>query len=331
MFRKTLLSLYTLLGLANLPVAQAQSPNTNWPQRPITIIVAAQAGGLGDTIGRTLADGLSTHLGQTVIVENRSGASGTIGLQATLRAPGDGYTYVIGYPSMMINSQLTIKNLPFNIKRAFQAVAGIAITELVMSVNASVPAKEPQELIAWLKNQSGHLSYGSYGEGSYAHVAGYHLGALYGFDAVHVPYKGEQPMLLAIASNDVVYGIGTLTAGKTMQDTGKTRMIGFLTPTRSRYYPDLPTFKESGITDPAFQFLGAWYGLFARSDVPAPVVEKMQQAVIAVLNSPTMQQRLTTLSLVPWGATAAELDATWSAEMPLHHNLLRLAGVEIYE
>jgi len=325
MRQKTLSLLVSFLTLCGVAMAQQ-----NWPERPIVIIAPNAPGGLSDTLARALADGLSTQLGQSVVVENRSGASGTIGLQATLRTPADGYTYVIGNPSAVISSQFTFKDLPFNMQRDFQAVAGVAFAELVMSVSAAVPARNPQELIAWFKGQTGNFAYGSYGEGTYAHAATYRLATLHGFNAVHVPYKGEQPMLMALASNDIVYGIGTLSSGKTMQDTGKTRMIGMLSAKRSALYPDLPTFKEVGVDDPAFQLLG-WYGLFTHKSVPQAIVKRMETAVRAVLNTPTMQQRLKTVSVSPWDATAKELQTTWYGEIPLYYNLLRAAGVQLYE
>jgi len=327
MVRKATLFLAGVATLTNVLIAQAQQ---NWPQRPITLIVPSSPGGMVDTLGRTLADGLSTYLGQTVVVENRSGATGTIGLQAALRAPDDGYTYVIAYPSIVINTQFTFKDLPFNAKRDFQAVSGIAYSELVMSVNAAVPATNPRELVEWMKQQPGNMAYGSYGLGTGGHIAGNYLGALYGINAVHVPYKGEQPMLMAMASSDIVYGIGTFAPAKTVQDSGKIRIIGVLAAERSRFYPDLPTFKELGMDDPALQ-LGGWFGLFTRKSVPAPIVKKMEEAVHATLRTPLMQERLSTLSVAPWGVSSRDFEERWFKEIPVYHNLLRLAGVEIYE
>jgi len=284
-------------------------------------------------VTRAVADGLSTHLGQAVVVENRGGASGTIALQGVIRAPDDGYTFLMSYPSIVINTPVTFKGFPYNLEQELQGVAGVSFVELVMNVNASVPVTNPREFIDWVKKQavSGQLSYGSYGEGSYAHIAAHYMSSLYGLNAVHIPYKGEQPMLLAIASNDIPYGIGSFAPSKTMQDTGKTRMIGVLKPERTPFLPDLPTFKEMGIDDPAFQFNGAWYGLFARKSVPESVIKKMEAAVLAVLKTAQMQQRLNTIMVPAWGVGAKEFEATWHAETSIYRNLLRMAGVQMYE
>jgi len=329
MTQKPMLSLLACAAIIGAPAAHAQSAVENWPQRAITWFVPAPPGGAADTLSRAVAEGLSAHLGQPVVVENRSGGTGTLSWQATLRAPADGYTYALGYPSVLINSQFMIKDLPFNTQRDLQSVAGIAFTELVMNVNASVPANTPQELIAWLKKQTGNLAHGSYGEGSYSHIVGSHFNRLHGINAVHVPYKGEQPMMLGMAGNEYPYGITTLSVGKNFQDTGKTRMIGVFTPNRSPLRPELPTFKESGITDPAFQ-MSAWFGLFSRKDVPEAITKKMEAAVLHVLNTPAVRERLTTLSMPTWAATGKELEATWFSEIPIYEKLLRQAGVQMH-
>jgi len=329
MIRQSMFALLAGAAIISAPAVQGQSAVENWPQRAITLFVPAPPGGAADTLSRAVAEGLSAHLGQAVVVENRSGGTGTLSWQATLRAPADGYTYALGYPSVLINSQFMIKDLPFNTQRDLQSVVGIAFTELVMNVNASVPAKNPQELIDWLKKQTGNLAHGSYGEGSYSHIVGSHLNRLHGINAVHVPYKGEQPMMLGMAGNEYPYGITTLSVGKNFQDTGKTRMIGIFTPNRSPLRPELPTFKESGMTDPALQ-MTAWFGLFSRKDVPQAITQKMEAAVLRVLNTPVVRERLTTLSMPAWGATGKELEATWFSEISIYEKLLRQAGVQMH-
>jgi len=331
MLRNFMLLLGLALTLVAAPVSHAQRAVENWPERPITLIVPAPPGGSTDTLIRALADGLSAQLGQTVVVESRSGATGTIALQALARAPDDGYTFVTVYPSMLISTQFTFKDLPFNAKRDFRTVAGVAFAELVMSVNAAVPVNNPQEFIAWLKAQpKGRLTYGSYGETTYGHMAGHYLSTMYDLDAVHIPYKGEQPMLLAMASNDISYGITSASPAQTMRDTGKTRIIGVLSD-RAVLNPGVSTFMAAGITDPVFQLL-PWYGLLARKSVPDAIVNKMEAAVLAVLDTPKMQERLAAITFLPWkGATAKAFEETWFREIPLYYNLLRMTGAEIYE
>jgi len=321
--RKLTIAWMVSLVWLSAPTVWAQSIN-NWPERPITIISTATPGGIVDTLARILAEGVAEYLGQPVIVENRGGASGTIGLQAALRAPADGYTYVSGYPSNLIVSHFTFESLSFNAQRDFQAVVGISTNEMVVNVKASVPVTNPQELVAWARQQSGKLVYGSYGQGSYGHIVADYLGTLYQYEALHVPYKGEQDVMLALASdtNEVAYAIAAMPASKRMQDTGKTRMIGVLASERSALYPDLPTFKEMGISDPTFQLLG-WYGLFARKDVPEPVVRKMQDAVLHVLSLPHTRERMAAVSGLPWPVGAQALQSLWFADLQVYENLLR--------
>lgn len=316
-------SLVVCIGLA---AASSAIADDNWPTRPITIIVPSAAGGSTDNVARLVSDRLSQRLGQSIIVENRAGASGVIGLQATLRAPADGYTFVFAYPSNLIASQFIMKDLSFNARRDFVPISGIAINEMVMNVSASVPASNPRELVDWAKSDSGGVTYGSYGHGSYAHMVAHYLGSQNQYEALHAPYKSEQPMLIALASNEISYGISVVTAGKRMQDTGKTRMIGILSPRRSALYPDIPTFKEAGIEDPAFALLG-WNGIFAHADTPPAILKKMEAAVRDVMGTAEMKESLLGISSTPWGSTAKELDDVWAAEIPIYRALAESAGV----
>lgn len=325
MYNKIAFSVLFPIVIMSSSVVQAQTSAGNWPSRPITFIVPSSPGGSTDTTARILAEGVSKYLGQPVIIENRSGASGVIGLQAALRAPGDGYTYVFGYTTNLVISQFTIKDLSFDARRDFEPVAGVAINEMVMSVSASIPAKSPREFVEWAKTQSGNLTYGSYGQGSYSHILANHLGADYGFPALHVPYKAEQEMLLALGTGDISYAVSVMPAGKRMQDAGKTRMIGVISPRRSELYPDLPTFKEMGMDDPAFQLLG-WNGLFARKGVAEPILKKMEAAVLHTLAMPKVREKLAATSVLAWGGTARELDALWSADIPVYKELVDSAA-----
>ncbi|AFK62766.1 hypothetical protein TKWG_13210 [Advenella kashmirensis WT001] len=325
MFNKAQLTLMLPIFLLSANVAHGQTASPNWPEKPITFIVPSSPGGSTDTMARILAEGVSEFLKKPVVVENRSGASGVIGLQAALRAPADGYTYVFGYTTNLILSKFNVKNLSFDARRDFEPVAGVSINEMVISVNTSVPAKNPRELIEWAKTRSGNLTYGSYGPGSYSHMLGSHLASENDIKALHVPYKAEQEMLMGLAMGEISYAVSVLPAAKKMQDGGKTRMVGLISPKRSKIYPDLSTFKEMGINDPAFQLLG-WNGLFARKGVPDPIVKKMQGAVLHVLNTREIQDRMAVTSALVWGGTAKELDDTWSKDMKIYKTLVEAAS-----
>ncbi len=323
MIKKIFCSFVACVGLT---AAAAASAADDWPNRPITIIVPSGAGGSTDNVARLVSEQLSKQLGQAVVVENKAGASGIIGLQAALRAPADGYTFVIAYPSNLIASQFIMKDLPFDAKRDFVPISGLAINEMVLSVNSSIPVTNPRELVEWAKSKSGDVTYGSYGQGSYAHMVAHYLGSKNQIDALHAPYKSEQPMLIALAGDEIAYGISVVTAGKRMQDTGKTRMIGMFSPHRSTVYPDIPTFKEMGIDDPAFSLLG-WNGLFARKETPPEILQKMEKTLLDIMSVPEMRERLVAISSLPWGSTSKALDEVWTAEIPVYRALSESAGI----
>ncbi|GAA5233086.1 tripartite tricarboxylate transporter substrate binding protein [Verticiella sediminum] len=325
MIARTVIAAAAFAGIASTGAAFAQSAD-GWPARPITLIVPSTAGGSTDIVARILSEGLRKQLGQAVIVENKSGAAGTIGLQTALRAPSDGYTYVFGYPSNLIVTQFTMPDISFVAVDEFVPIGGIAINEMVMNASAAVHATNPKELVEWARTQSTEPMYGSYGQGSYSHIVAAYLGTANQFKATHIPYKAERELLTALATNDVAYGVSVVTAGKALQDTGKTRMVGLLAPRRSTQYPDIPTFKEMGIDDPAFSLLG-WNGLFAKKDTPPAILRRMEQAVQQVMSQPETQQRMIAASSTPWGASAQALDKTWKSEIPIYEALTQAANL----
>jgi len=205
-------------------------------------------------------------------------------------------------------------------------LAGLVINEMVMVVNSSVPANDPRQLVDWAKNHSGKSNYGSYGHGSYAHLIAHYLGKQNNFESLHAPYKGESNLLVALAGNEVSFGIGAAPASRRMQDTGKVRVVGLFSPERSPVYPELPTFKEMGLDNPAFALLG-WAGLFARKETPPDITQRMEAALLEVIGSAEMQEKLTAISSRAWHKTAKEVEQTWHAEIPIYDDLTKAAGI----
>jgi tripartite-type tricarboxylate transporter receptor subunit TctC len=292
----------------------------NWPTKPITIIVPSTAGGTGDILTRIVAVGLEKQLKQAIIVFNKSGASGTIGMRAALLAPSDGYTFVVTGPSNIIASQFVMSDLPYVATRDFVSVGGIAAVELVVSTGSAIPSTSVQEFVKWGKANPEKLTYGSYGIGTYGHLVADRLAKVTQLQATHIPYRAEKEMLLGIATNEVAYGVNPLSTAKPMQDSGKTRFFALLAPRRSIFAPDVPTFKELGLDDPALALL-AWNGLFASSKTPATIVRRMEAALVNVVNDEATKRRLIAASLVPWPANSKELDEVWKREIPIYKEL----------
>lgn len=304
------------------PIAAAQE----WPSRPITIILPTSPGGTGDTMARVLAEGLRTRLGQPIIVENKPGASGILGLQQAVAAPPDGYTFVIGWPQSIVASEFLYKQLPFNAVQDLAPVSRLTINQMVLAVPASVPATNPKEFIAWAKENKGKRSYGSYGLGGFGHLISEHINQEYKLDYVHVPYKGEQPTLMAVAGGEVDFGVVGLFTALKMQEAGRLRIVGTFDPERPKQLPDLPTFKEAGFDDPALINTG-WYALFAPKKTPQHIIDRMEKEVRAVLNEPAVSERLSGLGLPLVGSTAQEMKADWDKEIPVYKMLIEKAKV----
>lgn len=304
--------------------AAAQSA-TDWPQRPITIVVPSAAGGSSDITARIIAEEASKTLGQPIIIDNKPGTSGIIGLQTALRAPADGYTFVIGYPTNYIIAPIVNKSMTFKPSEEFVPVAGMTRNEMVISVPATEPYNNPQELIDTLK-KGDEVTYGSYGVGSYPHLVANYLAQQYGLKVSHIPYKAESDMLLGIASGDVKFGISVLPAAKKMEDSGRTKIIGMLAPTRSNFATDVYTPVEQGISDPAFQLLG-WNALYARKDVPAEVIEKMRDAMLKAYETPTVKSKFSAVSSTPWRANGETVKETTDKETVIYQKLLDSAAI----
>lgn len=304
--------------------ATAQSANT-WPQRPITIVVPSAAGGSSDITARIIAEEASQILGQPIIIDNKPGTSGIIGLQTALRAPADGYTFVIGYPTNYIIAPIVNKSMTFKPSEEFVPVAGMTRNEMVISVPATESYNSPKELVESLK-KGGEVTYGSYGVGSYPHLVANYLAQQYGLKVSHIPYKAESDMLLGIASGDVKFGISVLPAAKKMEDSGRTKIIGMLAPTRSTFAKDVNTPVEQGISDPAFQLLG-WNALYARKDVPADVVNKMSEAMLKAYESPKVKSKFSSVSSTPWSAPGKTVAETTDKETVIYKKLLDSAAI----
>lgn len=324
MLKATVLSAVLSVGVFVVPAASSET----WPSRHITIIVPSGAGGAADTLTRALGEKLGSRLGTSIVVENKPGASGIVGLQAAARAAPDGYTFVLGWPSSIVATQFLYKDLPFNAKRDFVPISLLSINEMVLTVNSSVPVNNVTELVAWAKQNKGKVSYGSYGTGSYGHLAPAYLSKHQDLGATHVPYKGEMPMLMATASNEVAFSIGVAPTAKRLQEAGKVRVIGLFSRKRSQMHPEIPTIMESGLTDDAYSVSG-WYGLFAPAGTPPEIVSRMEKEVGEIMRMTETQESLSALGMPLIGSSAQELREAWDTELPIYERLIKSAEVTL--
>jgi tripartite-type tricarboxylate transporter receptor subunit TctC len=315
--------LHLAAGAGALPAVSRIARAQTYPSRPVRLIVTTPAGGSPDIIARLIGQWLSERLGQPIVVDNRSGASGNIGTEIVVRAPPDGYTLLMALSLNAINGAL-YDNLPFNFIRDTAPVASIASIPLVMEVNPSVPAKTVPEFIAYAKANPGKINMASGGNGSPLHVAGELFKMMAGVDMVHVPYRGEALALPDLISGQVQLLFGVMPASLGYIRAGKLRALAVTTAKRQEPLPDVPTMGEFL---PGFEARG-WYGIVAPKATPAEIVEKLNKEVNAALADPNMEKRLTDLGAAVFAGSPADFGKFIADEIDKWRKVVRFAGIK---
>jgi tripartite-type tricarboxylate transporter receptor subunit TctC len=298
-----------------LPTATAAA---SYPTRPIRVIVPFSAGDLADVIARLVGEKMGQELGQPIVVENRPGASGLIGLQAAMQAPADGYTLVLGQMGGMAVAP-NINRYPFAVEKEFAAVAGMYSNYmLLVSTNDFAPRTIP-ELVAYSKANPGKVRVATNGEGGFPHLAIELLKASTGLDYTAVPYKGAAGIPADVMSGRVELTILGYSSLMPYVKGGKMKAIAVTGKARPEQEPSIPTFAESV---PNYQALG-WFGLFARKDTPADVVKVLNDAVNKALAMPDVAKRAHDLGLDPAGGTPHEFQVMWEEDYNKWGKLIR--------
>ncbi|HYP83329.1 tripartite tricarboxylate transporter substrate binding protein [Variovorax sp.] len=319
---KTLKLLATVLAsLALVPMAMAQG---EFPSRPIKIVVPYTPGGPTDSVARVVGKGLSAELGQPVIVENKPGASATIGTGYVVNQPADGYTLVLVAAQLVTNSATGIQS-PYEPLRDLTPVVNLTWMPILVAANPKVPAKDLPGLIEWIRNQSNPVLYSSPGAGSLTQLWGELLAQHYKLRLAHVPYKGSAGAAQAVMAGEVPLMFDVAGITTTMIREGK--LTGIVTPgaTRAPGLPNLPTARESGVKDlDAASFLG----LMAPARTPKPVLDKINAAANRVLKSKEVIDAVGGLGLSPAGGSADEFGTLLAGEMKRWTEVAHTAGVK---
>jgi tripartite-type tricarboxylate transporter receptor subunit TctC len=312
-------ALFFLVLLAGPACAQEA-----WPSRPVRIIVPFPAGGVADLLPRLVGQKLSEKWGQPVIVENKAGAAGNIGMGEGARAAPDGYTLVLA-PTGNLTVNPFLFKLPFDTAKDFAPITVLATSPNVLVVHPSVPAKTFAELIAYAKANPGKLNFASPGAGSGAHLAGELLNLDAGIQTQHVPYKGLAPAVTDLLGGQVQMMFAGISTVIQHVKNGKLVALAIASPRRSPQLPDVPTVAESGI--PGFD-VTSWYGLVARAGTPPAVLEKIQRDAAEALRDPGVREKLAGLGLEPMGNTPAEFGAMIAAESLKWGDIVRKAHIQ---
>ncbi len=312
-------SLAATVALAVCGAAGAQE----WPTKPVTLIVPFAAGGTTDLVGRPLAQGLGERLGQTVVVDNRAGAGGTLGAAAAAKSPPDGYTLFLATIAHTIAPGI-YHNLAYDFEKDFDPITVVAEVPNVLIVNPAVPAKTAAELIAYIKAHPGKVNFGSAGPGSVEHLSGELFRSMAGLDIVHVPYKGGAPMMTDLIAGHIEMAVET--SGSALQHikSGAVRALAVSTRERSPFFPDLPTLDEAGLKG---YDVTTWYGLLAPHGTPAAIRDKLYRETIELLKSPNMIARLKDLGAVPGGEPPERFAAFIRSETAKWTKVAKEAGI----
>ncbi len=315
----------TLLGgAAALPVAAAGAAEP-FPTRPIRLIVPFPAGGGTDIVGRVLGQKLHESLGQPVVIDNRSGAGGTLGTALAAKSSPDGYALLLVPTSHVINPSIYAK-LPYDTERDFSPITMVASAAILMAVNPRVPAETMRGFIEAAKASPQAIgNYGSAGAGTVFHLTGELFKQLTGLALQHVPYRGGGPTVTALLGGEIPLAFETMLALQPHVRAGTLRALAITSPQRSAIMPEIPTTAEAGFPS---MVADNSYALFAPAGIPAPILAQLHDATVAALRLPDVRDRLREQGAEVVGNSPTELAAYVAAEIPKWAALARQAGVK---
>jgi len=296
----------------------------DWPGKtPIRMIVPYPPAGGTDILARTLNEKLASALGTTIVVDNKGGAAGNLGTDIAAKAPADGYTILFTLSSHTINPKLYPK-LPFDVERDFAAVSLAAMVPQILVAHPSVPASNVQELVAYAKANPGKLNYASVGIGSPAHIAGELLKLRAGIDMVHVPYKGGGPAIADTLGGQVQLAFVSLPAALQYVKAGRLKALGVTSDKRSIAAPEIATITEQGVPD---SVVNSWYAVFVPAKTPPAVVAKLNAAMVSVLSTSEMKEKLLAQGGEAASSSPAELEAIVRDELKKWEFVIREAKI----
>ncbi|HEX2649265.1 MAG TPA: tripartite tricarboxylate transporter substrate binding protein [Burkholderiales bacterium] len=295
-----------------------------WPAKPIRLIAPYPPGGQTDVVSRWLAEKLTPVLGQPVVVENRAGAQGAVGLQAAKTAAPDGYTFVYTNVSNLTIAPNLEVALPYDAQKDFAPVTQLGLTVLAMVVPATLGPKNLKEFIAWAKANPGKVSFASFGNGSTSHVYGEMLKGAAGLDMVHVPYKGAGPAVQDTLGGQVQMTIQDLASVSAHIASGRLVPMAVTGPKRWPLLPDLPTFIEQGYP----LDIAGWNGIHAPAGTPRPVIERMNAEINKIIQSPEGREQMLKFGLLATGTTPEALGEVIRTDTPKWGAVIRKAGIK---
>ena len=299
---------------------------TNWPETPVKIIVPFTAGGASDALTRILAERLQARLGQSFVIDNRTGAGGNIGMQAVRGAPPDGYTIASATIGTLAINQFLFSNLGYDPARDFEYVSMIWQNCNVFVVSAQHPAKTVQEFLAWARKQPKGVSYGSAGVGTTPHLSGELFRARTGIPAVHIPYRGAAQSMPALMAGDTDFAIDNIASYTPLIKSGKVRALAVTASDRWPTMPDIPTMAEAGVRN---FVITSWGAFVMPKGTPAAIVTKLSAAIQAIAAEPATQQRFLEAGARAISTTPQETIAFAERERVKWKEVVHLSGAKL--
>jgi len=308
-----------VITVALLPSLNAISaPENDYPNRPIKIVIPFPAGGSTDAMARNLSPALGKVLGQSIVIENKSGASGTVGADFVAKAVPDGYTLLMGTLHLTI-AQSVFPKLNYRIDKDLLPIGTVGMIPNVVVVNASVPVNNIKELVALTKANPDKYDYASVGPGSAHHLIGEMFKIKTGANLTHIPYRGSAPAVVDLLGGQVSVMFDTIPSALPHIRDGKIKALAVTTAKRSSVLPNVPTLIESGVAID----VGTWNGLMAPAGTDQAIIDKLNRAIVIVLNDPEMRKQLQALGIEPMPSTPIELKARINKEIVDYSNLAK--------
>ncbi len=295
-----------------------------YPSRPIRLITPAAPGGTTDILARLFGARLTDVFKQQVVVDNRASASGVIAAEITAHAPPDGYTLFLAYHQHTVNAALNPK-LPYHPVNDFTPITQLTSAGLMLVVNPSTPVRNLKEFVEWTRNFKGALNFGSAGLGSGGHLAGELYNLMAGVQAQHIPYKGSGPALIDLVAGQYHYNFAGMLPAQTLVRSGKLRGLAVTAPKRLGALPDLPAVAE---VLPGFEIVG-WYGVIAPAKLPKPILTRLHDEMIKILNLPDTRERILTDGSEPVGSAPEEFRQFMLADLAKWAKLVKESGAKL--
>jgi tripartite-type tricarboxylate transporter receptor subunit TctC len=309
------------LGFAVATTALAQH---DYPSRPIRLITPAAQGGTTDLLARIFGAKLTEVFKQQVLVDNRASAAGVIAASMTAGAPPDGYTLLMAYHQHTVNAALNPK-LPYHPVESFTPITQLTSAGLMLVVNPSTPASSLAEFVGWTKSFKGALNFGSAGIGSGGHLAGELYKLMTGVKAEHIPYKGSGPALMDLIAGQYHFNFAGIQAAQMQVRAGKLRGLAITTPRRLAALPDLPAVAEAL---PGFEVVG-WYGVIGPANLPQPIVTRLHEELVKILNQPDVRERIVADGSEPIGNSPEEFRRFMQADLVKWARLVKESGAKL--